>query len=344
MPRTLSGAVIAELTARSLRPILLAELHFVSSTEYVWTGSGTITWNGHDWTGVPGQLAPMEETDQVTATNLTLTLSGIPSDRVASALTECRHGNNVTVWFGMLDASGVVIADPVRAWSGVMDVPTIDDSGETSTVTLNVESRLARLQVASNKRYTTQDQQPISPGDLGFQYVESIQDWTGAWGKATGAPGGMCSCSAMWLDANRRVADVCREGGRRVLEVLRKDPEFGNLSVEFRPVLAARLARVPCVRVVGANGRAWEGAKDTPFILPSGIRVLAQSMLLRRMLTDGGPGTLLEWTECVAVEDLGECEVVAIDLGGEIYPCGMSPRGRVWTHNKVSSGFPEWLG
>lgn len=188
MPRTLTGDVIAELTAKTLCPILFAEIAFVSGPSYFWTGAGTINWNGHDWVGVGrcGSVSEMEESDEIRATNLVLTLSGIPSDLVGAALTECRNGKPVTIWFGQLTENGTVVASPAKAWSGMMDVPTIDEGGETSTVTLNVESRLARLQDPNIHRYTTQDQQPISPGDLGFVYVEVIQDWTGAWGKGAG--------------------------------------------------------------------------------------------------------------------------------------------------------------
>jgi hypothetical protein len=40
MPRNLSTGAIAQLLANRCQPIFLAEIQFLSSTEYLWTGIG----------------------------------------------------------------------------------------------------------------------------------------------------------------------------------------------------------------------------------------------------------------------------------------------------------------
>jgi hypothetical protein len=57
-----------------------------------------------------------------------------------------------------------------------MDKPTIDVSGTSATITINCENRLVEMNVSAERRYTHEDQQVDYPGDLGFQFVNSIQD------------------------------------------------------------------------------------------------------------------------------------------------------------------------
>ena len=67
-----------------------------------------------------------------------------------------------------------------------MDVPTITDGTDTIAVAISVETRMVDLQRARAWRFTNQDQQLFSPGDLGFQFVGALQNFTVYWG--TGAP------------------------------------------------------------------------------------------------------------------------------------------------------------
>ena len=67
-----------------------------------------------------------------------------------------------------------------------MDQPTIDVSGDAATITVNCENRLYEMNVPANRRYTQEDQQRDYPGDLGFQFVNSIQESQIFWGTGPG--------------------------------------------------------------------------------------------------------------------------------------------------------------
>ena len=78
---------------------------------------------------------------------------------------------------------GVGKIDPVQAFSGRLDVPEIKDDADTCTITISYESRLIDLTVARTWRYTHESQQVLFPGDLGFEYVTTIQDREITWGR-----------------------------------------------------------------------------------------------------------------------------------------------------------------
>ena len=174
--RSLTGGVVTEIDEPLVRPVFFAEIVYESSTLRLWTGYGLKNWDGHPWDGA-GHLAGISnvvETTEMRAEGITLSLSGIPSGYIASALGDSRQGLPVKVWFGLLDATGAVIADPYNSFSGRLDVPSIEDTGITATITLQCESRLVELRKKSTRRYTDSDQQEEYPGDLGMQYVASM--------------------------------------------------------------------------------------------------------------------------------------------------------------------------
>jgi hypothetical protein len=112
-------------------------------------------------------------------------LSGIPSEFVNLTFSNTYQGRSVKLWLGCLNSSAQIIADPLLVFRGEMDTISIQDTGETATISLAVESEMIELQEASNRRYTDQDQQTHFPGDLGLQYIAALQDKEVTWGVAT---------------------------------------------------------------------------------------------------------------------------------------------------------------
>jgi hypothetical protein len=190
MSRDLTSAIQAELLKMKVRPIIFVEAVFTSGTLRVWSGIGTISWNGQTWTGVGnlGGISPISEGTEPHADGIELSLSGIPSDLVTKALGECRPNAPVKLWFGFLDEAEAVIAAPYQSFGGRADVPSVEEGGDTSTIKLRVENRLVDFNRARERRFTHEDQQIDYPGDLGFEYVAGLQEWNGAWGKSGGQP------------------------------------------------------------------------------------------------------------------------------------------------------------
>jgi hypothetical protein len=184
-------AFVTALQAPLLRPAYLVSMTFApsgsppSTTVNLWTGLGTLTWNGMTFNGVGnmGSVATVEEGSTVQARGTTLTLSGIDPTLLGDALTEVRQGLPVTIWFALFDSTPAIIANPVVAFQGRMDQPTITCDGATATIQINCESRLMDLNVPAQRRYTNEDQWRDFPGDRGFEYVNSVQEVTIYWGR-----------------------------------------------------------------------------------------------------------------------------------------------------------------
>lgn len=183
--RDLTTAMKDAIADGVVRAIFFVEASFASGFLRVHSAIGTITWDGKTWIGVGslGQIKSLPETSELQAQGMTLALSGIPSDLAGKVLADIRQGQPCRVWFGCLDSSNNVIADPCVAFAGRIDIGSIDEQPETITASVTVENKLIDMQRVRERRYTPHDQQFDFPGDLGFDYVASVQQWNGTWGR-----------------------------------------------------------------------------------------------------------------------------------------------------------------
>ena len=185
MSRDLTHAFATALSDQSLRPVIFFEGQFATGWVRIWSGLGEVSWNGQSWAGAGSLLGlgSLDETGEVVAGGTAASLSGVPLDLVQMAIDEARQGLPGRIWLGLLAENGSIIADPVQAFSGRLDVPEIKDDADTCTITISYESRLIDLTVARTWRYTHESQQVLFPGDLGFEYVTAIQDREITWGR-----------------------------------------------------------------------------------------------------------------------------------------------------------------
>ncbi len=183
--RSASTIVNASLNARQLVGVIFVELDFDSGTVYLTNSGRDETWNGHTWKGLGalGQIEEISEGTDLQARGLRLSLSGVPTAMISVALQEAYQGRDCSVWFGVLDDDHVVQADPMMVFKGRMDTMPIQ-TGQTATITLTVESRLADWDRPRIRRYNDADHQSRHPGDLFFNHVEEFIDKELKWGRA----------------------------------------------------------------------------------------------------------------------------------------------------------------
>lgn len=182
--RSMTPEMEAALIARDVRPAMFFEGQFASGYLRLWTGSSDILWNGETWTGAGGLIgfSGVDEGSGVVARGVTVSLSGVPVAMVSAAIGDAQQGLPGRAWIALLAADGQIISDPLQVFAGRLDVPTITDGADTCTVTISYESRLIDLNRARELRYTHEVQQQLYPGDMGFEYVTSIQDKNLQWG------------------------------------------------------------------------------------------------------------------------------------------------------------------
>lgn len=178
MARSLSASMVTEVTSPVFSPIVLIKLEFDSGDVNLWTGVGDIVFNSDTYTGAGDLLdiSPVKETSQLTAEGMSLTLTGISSGLISTALTENYQGRIANVWLASLDTSGGIVSTPYKYFRGRMDTMPMEDNGETATIQVNVENILIDLERSNSRRYTDEDQQAEFPGDLFFEFVTSLQD------------------------------------------------------------------------------------------------------------------------------------------------------------------------
>jgi hypothetical protein len=181
--RTISADMVAEVTTAQLSPILMAQLDF-STPLYLWTGYGTLTYNGIGYLGLGtlGTISPVQETTDLSARGITMQLSGVPTAMVYDALTEDYQGRTCSVMFGALSPTAGLISSPITVFSGRMDVMQISDDGQSSLITMSAENKLIDFKRTREIRYTDEEQQAIYSGDLGLEFVNAIQEKTIYWG------------------------------------------------------------------------------------------------------------------------------------------------------------------
>lgn len=184
MSREISPASLAAANADVVRPALFFEGEFATGWVRLWSGAHEIEWDGKVWMGAGALLSvgPVAETTDQSAQGFTAALSGIPTDVIALALGEARQGKAGTAWLGFFDEAGALIVDPLEMFQGRLDVPSIEESAETATVTITYESGRIDMGRPRERRYTSEDQKRDYPDDLGFDFVEAITELELTWG------------------------------------------------------------------------------------------------------------------------------------------------------------------
>lgn len=180
MSRTVPADLLTALSQPEVHPFYAIELDFDTNPVRFWTGYGDRTIGGETYLGGGDLLSisGLEEANDLSAKGITLQLTGVSSTLVSLALQEPYQRRSCKVYFGTTDTTA-----PIEAFSGLMDKMTIEDGGETSTITLSVESKLLRLNRSSNWRYTEANHQSRYSSDTFFSYVTGLQDRDIIWGR-----------------------------------------------------------------------------------------------------------------------------------------------------------------
>jgi hypothetical protein len=180
MSRTVPAALLTALSQSEVQPFYAVELFFDSGTVRLWTGYGDRTIEGNTYTGAGSLLTVGEpsEVGDLSAKSMALSLSGIAADLVSLALQEPYQRRKCRILFGAVD-----VTDVVEIFSGSLNTMQIEDSGESSTIEVMVDSKLVELERASNRRYTRESQRSRYPDDKFFNYVAKLQDSEIVWGR-----------------------------------------------------------------------------------------------------------------------------------------------------------------
>jgi hypothetical protein len=190
MPRNLTTAFKNALVADRLSPRFFIELELASSTIRYWTGSRDITVNSVVWSGngYLNEIGQVTLTRRIEAQGLEVQIAGQLEALVSMAMQSTAQNKGATIYLGFLDATGAVISDLSPYFIGVFDNAEIADNPDSATITLRFDNLLIENEADNELRYTHQTQISLFAGDIGFEYVEQLEDFRGYWGKQNADP------------------------------------------------------------------------------------------------------------------------------------------------------------
>ncbi|MFM2056035.1 MAG: hypothetical protein RLY71_420 [Pseudomonadota bacterium] len=183
--RNLGVSFAAALQADHVRLFPLVEIGFASGTQYLCGLDFPVTWSGNTYQPALGliDIEAIRETAE-SFEGIKLTISGVTSASLGSAMSERMQGRPLTLRMAVLDAANALQVD-INCWSGLMDAPLIsDDPNGSATVTLVAEHRMATWDRPRTKRYTDAQLQADFPGDLGLQYIAQMEQQRIVWPRA----------------------------------------------------------------------------------------------------------------------------------------------------------------
>jgi hypothetical protein len=185
MARALTADMLTAIATGVVKPIFLYEGEFSGGTVHLFTGYGTLSWDGQTWTGDNGlmRINSVAETSDLSAVNFTVTLNGQVTALLSAALGQVRRGRPGSVWLGLVDAAGALISDPFKCFKGRADKPSIVPDPVDCVVGVAYESRLIDAARRRERRYTPDDQAIDYPADRGFDGVAGLQDTILTWGR-----------------------------------------------------------------------------------------------------------------------------------------------------------------
>ena len=133
-------------------------------TVYLTTAGQPVTWDGHTW--APMGLGRIEPVEDATAElrSLAFILPAVNPSQLSLALTEPVEGKTLRVYDAFIDPATGVVGQVELAFSGTLNVPTIDD-GPTAAVSVTAEHRGVAAVRVKPTRYTDDDQRRRYPGD-----------------------------------------------------------------------------------------------------------------------------------------------------------------------------------
>ncbi len=193
MSRSIGSSFSTQLSSGQLRPFYAVKMEFTSGNLLLSTTYADLTIDSETYIGSGNilNISPITETADTRATGVEIILNGLDSSILSAGLNDDAQGMAVKIYFGVLTTStnaDAIVDTPYQIFSGFIDSMILEEGGEQSTLKFTVENKLVTLEIPVDRRYTDQDQQNLYTGDVGCEFVTSLQDKSIAWGAGVTMP------------------------------------------------------------------------------------------------------------------------------------------------------------
>ena len=193
MSRSIGSSFSTQLSSGQLRPFYAVKMECTSGNLLLSTTYADLTIDSETYIGSGNilNISPITETADTRATGVEIILNGLDSSILSAGLNDDAQGMAVKIYFGVLTTStnaDAIVDTPYQIFSGFIDSMILEEGGEQSTLKFTVENKLVTLEIPVDRRYTDQDQQNLYTGDVGCEFVTSLQDKSIAWGAGVTMP------------------------------------------------------------------------------------------------------------------------------------------------------------
>jgi hypothetical protein len=169
--RTLSPGAAAAISAGTVVPALLVEMDLDEAMLALNHSRLDLLINGTTYLGTHGlgQVAAVA-TKTAEMPKISFSMSGVPSDKVAFALTENVQGRECRIKLALFDNGTGAVLDVALCFAGWLNVLGLTDGRSGATISVTAESGSRDLLRACGILYSHEDQQALVPGDLAWQF------------------------------------------------------------------------------------------------------------------------------------------------------------------------------
>jgi hypothetical protein len=180
--RSLAAPTTAALGAPMVPLVQLIYLGFASPIALNLSNL-TLPWDSVTYVGAAGlgSINVIEDSPGEIK-GLSFQLIGVDSSYISLALDESAvvQGTPVIIRTAVLNSSYQVVDAPIE-WEGRLDTMSIEEDGETCTISVTAESSAVDLLRGTALTYSHADQLSLHAGDLAFQYVNSQANTPVVW-------------------------------------------------------------------------------------------------------------------------------------------------------------------
>lgn len=168
-----------------VRPFMAIHINLPDPVS-VFTGVGTMYFDGKEWIGAGGigAIDTIGEATDGSAIGVRATLYQVPSEFRDDVAAQAVKGVLLELWVGAFDENFQEVTAVKKIWTGRLDTYKIVDGGETLSVEVTGESRARDQTRPAIKRFTDEYQQRRHPGDFFFQFVSQMTEIPILWAKA----------------------------------------------------------------------------------------------------------------------------------------------------------------
>jgi hypothetical protein len=185
MPRTINATTQSQLESDAIRFANLLEIGF-SPVIYLTDYTHDIPYGGNTFEASSHLLsiADPQETRELRVGAISVEMSGVSQEYISIFLNQNWVNRSVKLYKAVVSGSdGSIIGDPILIFNGLLSQFQIEDSDNSSVITIQVASHWADFQRKTGRYTNDQSQQYYFSGDLGMQFsANTVKDIK--WGRS----------------------------------------------------------------------------------------------------------------------------------------------------------------